>query len=73
MNYTILVIGAFSIAMSLAWYTEGRKLFSPPVDDEAIVVGTTIVTEGVHADMGSRDSNIHDKDASQIEAQSAHC
>ncbi|CRG89732.1 Choline transport protein [Talaromyces islandicus] len=37
MNYTILVMGAFTIGMVLAWTFEGRKLFSPPVNEEVVV------------------------------------
>lgn len=56
MNYTVLVIGAFALAMTLAWFMEGRKLFSPPVDDEAIIIGTNVMTEAENNDIESSGS-----------------
>lgn len=50
MNYTVLVMGGFSIVMGLAWLTEGRKLFQPPVNDEKLV-RTDEVIVGVDADV----------------------
>ena len=47
--------------MAVAWFAEGRKLYSPPVNDEAIVIGTSTVTEGVHADEESHHSTAADK------------
>lgn len=32
-------MGAFAIGMAFAWVFEGRKLFSPPVNEEAVVAG----------------------------------
>ena len=37
MNYTVLVMGCFAIAMGLGWAFEGRIIFSPPVNDEGVV------------------------------------
>lgn len=37
MNYTCLIVGAFLVAMSLAWYLEGRKSFSPPCNDDVAI------------------------------------
>lgn len=50
MNYTILVMSAFGIAMGLAWVFEGRKLFSPPVNDEEITADSGGVINGVGVD-----------------------
>ncbi|KAK9371393.1 choline transport protein [Lipomyces kononenkoae] len=50
MNYTILVMAGFAIAMTLAWIFEGRKLFSPPVNDEVIVAAAGAI-EGVGVDV----------------------
>jgi hypothetical protein len=51
MNYTILVMSVFGIAMGLAWTFEGRKLFSPPVNDEEITVAASgDVIQGVGVD-----------------------
>ncbi|KAE8327938.1 amino acid/polyamine transporter I [Aspergillus sergii] len=36
MNYTVLVMGFFMVAMTLAWILEGRRLFLPPANDESI-------------------------------------
>ncbi|RDW81577.1 uncharacterized protein DSM5745_05134 [Aspergillus mulundensis] len=47
MNYTILVMAALAVAMALAWFFEGRTLYSPPLDAECALVGTTgTVVEG---------------------------
>lgn len=43
MNYTILVMGGFSITMGLAWVFEGRKLFRPPVNDEAFLDDNEVI------------------------------
>ncbi|KAK9238964.1 choline transport protein [Lipomyces kononenkoae] len=48
MNYTVLVMAGFAIAMTVAWVFEGRKLFSPPVNDEAIAAAAGAI-EGVGA------------------------
>ncbi|RAL05475.1 uncharacterized protein BO80DRAFT_398059 [Aspergillus ibericus CBS 121593] len=40
MNYTVLVMGCFVIAMGLGWIFEGWKFFSPPVNDEAVVAAS---------------------------------
>ncbi|PWY95325.1 hypothetical protein BO94DRAFT_553237 [Aspergillus sclerotioniger CBS 115572] len=45
-NYTVLVMGCFAIAMGLGWVFEGRKLFSPPVNDE-VVVATSSTLDGL--------------------------
>ncbi|KAJ4129601.1 hypothetical protein NW754_003883 [Fusarium falciforme] len=50
MNYTVLVMGGFSIVMGLAWVTEGRQLFKPPVNDENLV-RTNEVIVGVNVDL----------------------
>lgn len=50
MNYTILVMSAFGAAMGFAWMFEGRKLFSPPVNDEEISAASGGVIQGVRAD-----------------------
>ncbi|KAH6712496.1 amino acid/polyamine transporter I [Leptodontidium sp. MPI-SDFR-AT-0119] len=43
MNYTVLVVGAFSIAMTLAWILEGNKHFQPPVNDKDIVIAVGVI------------------------------
>lgn len=50
MNYTILVMGVFGAAMALAWMFEGRKLFSPPVNDEEISAASGGVIQGILVD-----------------------
>jgi choline transport protein len=45
MNYSILIMGIFGIAMVIAWYTEGRKLFSPP----EYLEGASAIIEGVES------------------------
>lgn len=50
MNYTILVMSVFGVAMGLAWVFEGRKLFSPPVNDEEISAASGGVIQGVGVD-----------------------
>ncbi|KAL2669778.1 hypothetical protein Neosp_015223 [[Neocosmospora] mangrovei] len=53
MNYTVLVMGGFSIVMGLAWVTEGRKLFKPPINEESLVETNDViigVTVGLEAD-----------------------
>ncbi|KAJ5464978.1 uncharacterized protein N7458_000664 [Penicillium daleae] len=52
MKYNMLVMGGFAIAMSLAWIFEGRKLFSPPVKDEAVFVAGSGVLDGFNVDEG---------------------
>lgn len=54
MNYTILVMGVFGVAMGLAWMFEGRKLFSPPVNDEEISAVSEGVIQGVMVDAESQ-------------------
>ncbi|KAI9928663.1 hypothetical protein ASPWEDRAFT_168636 [Aspergillus wentii DTO 134E9] len=57
MNYTILVMGAFVFAMGLAWFTEGRKVFHPPVSDEVFGAGVIqgeVVEEGQGKRQGKR-------------------
>lgn len=44
MNYTVLVMGGFSIVMGLAWVTEGRKLFKPPFSEESLVETNDVIT-----------------------------
>ncbi|KAJ3549181.1 hypothetical protein NM208_g74 [Fusarium decemcellulare] len=51
MNYTILVMGAFTIAMALAWIFEGRKRFNPPINDEAFAE-PSVAIEGVVIETG---------------------
>jgi choline transport protein len=36
MNYTILIMSVFVMLMTTAWFTEGRKLFVPPSNEEDI-------------------------------------
>ncbi|RSL80749.1 hypothetical protein CDV31_017098, partial [Fusarium ambrosium] len=62
MNYTILVMGGFSIVMGLAWVTEGRKLFKPPVNDEALVKTTEVIV-GVDVDAEAEEQVFKGKDA----------
>lgn len=50
MNYTILVMSVFGAAMGLAWWFEGRKHFSPPVNDEKICAASGGVIQGVGVD-----------------------
>ncbi|KAI8183964.1 hypothetical protein K4K54_009888 [Colletotrichum sp. SAR 10_86] len=40
MNYTSLIMGVFGIAMTVAWFSEGRRLFSPPTYHE---IGLTVM------------------------------
>ncbi|KAJ0274368.1 hypothetical protein COL940_009351 [Colletotrichum noveboracense] len=40
MNYTSLIMGVFGIAMTVAWFSEGRWLFSPPTYHE---IGLTVM------------------------------
>lgn len=54
MNYTILVMSVFGIAMGLAWILEGRKIFSPPVNDEEITAAAGGVLHGVSVDAGTQ-------------------
>ncbi|KAM5349527.1 hypothetical protein ACJ41O_006032 [Fusarium nematophilum] len=35
MNYTVLIMGCLTVAMATAWFLEGRKKFSPPLQQEA--------------------------------------
>ncbi|KAL3455343.1 amino acid/polyamine transporter I [Aspergillus heterothallicus] len=48
MNHTVTVIGAITIAMTLAWVFEGRKSYSPPLNPEeyALPVGTMVLEGG---------------------------
>lgn len=36
-------MGGFSITMGLAWVFEGRKLFRPPVNDEAFLDDNEVI------------------------------
>jgi choline transport protein len=48
MNYTPLVLGAATIAIAVAWFTEGRKHYSPPTYEEMeaeVVTGVEVVEE----------------------------
>ncbi|KAK1853742.1 choline transport protein [Colletotrichum chrysophilum] len=40
MNYTSLIMGVFGTAMTVAWFSEGRRLFSPPTYHE---IGLTVM------------------------------
>lgn len=61
MNYTILVMGVFCTAMILAWVFEGRKLFSPPVNDEEILAISGGVIQGIGADAEAPASGMDSK------------
>ncbi|KAH6896037.1 amino acid/polyamine transporter I [Thelonectria olida] len=37
MNYTVLIMGCLAVAMTAAWFLEGKTKFSPPVNAEAEV------------------------------------
>ena len=52
MNYTVIVMSGFTIVLSLAWVFEGRKLYSPPRNEEEILVAEHGVLHGlvVHED-----------------------
>ncbi|KAM6506661.1 hypothetical protein FSOLCH5_013636 [Fusarium solani] len=62
MNYTVLVMGGFSIVMGLAWVTEGRKLFKPPVNDESLVKTNDVII-GVNVDLEADEQASKGKDA----------
>ncbi|KAF5009103.1 hypothetical protein FDECE_4655 [Fusarium decemcellulare] len=55
MNYTILVMGAFTVAMALAWIFEGRKRFNPPINDE-VFAEPSVAIEGVAIETGMIES-----------------
>lgn len=38
MNYTCLIVGAFSILIVLAWFIEGRKHYQPPSHEDLEVL-----------------------------------
>ncbi|KAJ0331007.1 hypothetical protein COL922a_012102 [Colletotrichum nupharicola] len=56
MNYTSLIMGVFGIAMTVAWFSEGRRLFSPPTYHE---IGLTVMdglsfSEGQEEETGEK-------------------
>ncbi|GAM36589.1 hypothetical protein TCE0_018f05789 [Talaromyces pinophilus] len=66
MNYTVIVMSGFAIVMSLAWVFEGRKLYSPPRNEEDILVAEHGVLHAlvVHED----EENMHEFSKSQAKS-----
>lgn len=71
MNYTVLVVGAFSIAMALAWTFEGHKQFQPPVNDGDIIIAAGVIEGLVTDDILMAEQAVDDKGRNFVESKSA--